>query len=49
MNTLYTHTTPTDRQKGNYKFGQTNRTADARIKEQARTAMSENPEKLWEG
>lgn len=49
MNTLYTHTTPTDRQKGNYKFGQTNRTADARIKEQARTAMSENPEKVWEG
>jgi hypothetical protein len=49
MNTLYTHTTPTDRQKGNYKFGQTNRTADVRIKEQARTAMSENPEKVWEG
>jgi hypothetical protein len=49
MNTLYTHTTPTDRQKGNYKFGQTNRTADARIKEQSRTAMSENPEKVWEG
>jgi hypothetical protein len=43
------HTTPTDRQKGNYKFGQTNRTADVRIKEQARTAMSENPEKVWEG
>ena len=49
MNTLYTHTTPTERQKGNYKFGQTNRTADVRIKEQARTAMSENPEKVWEG
>jgi hypothetical protein len=49
MNTLYVHTTPTDRQKGNYKFGQTNRTADERIKEQARTAMSENPEKVWEG
>ena len=49
MNTLYTHTTPTDRQKGKYKFGQTNRTADVRIKEQARTAMSENPEKVWEG
>jgi hypothetical protein len=49
MNTLYAHTTPTDRQKGNYKFGQTNRTADVRIKEQARTAMSENPEKVWEG
>ena len=49
MNTLYVHTTPTDRQKGNYKFGQTNRTADVRIKEQARTAMSENPEKVWEG
>ena len=49
MNTLYVHTTPTDRQKGNYKFGQTIRTADGRIKEQARTAMSENPEKLWEG
>jgi hypothetical protein len=43
------HTTPTDRQKGNYKFGQTSRTADVRIKEQARTAMSENPEKVWEG
>lgn len=49
MNTLYAHTTPTERQKGNYKFGQTNRTADVRIKEQARTAMSENPEKVWEG
>jgi hypothetical protein len=49
MNTLYVHTTPTDRKKGNYKFGQTTRTADGRIKEQARTAMSENPEKLWEG
>lgn len=49
MNTLYVHTTPTDRQKGNYKFGQTMRTADGRIKEQARTAMSENPEKVWEG
>jgi len=49
MNTLYVHTTPTDRQKGNYKFGQTSRTADVRIKEQARTAMSENPEKVWDG
>jgi hypothetical protein len=49
MNTLYVHTTPTERQKGNYKFGQTTRTADGRIKEQARTAMSENPEKVWEG
>jgi metal-sulfur cluster biosynthetic enzyme len=49
MNTLYVHTTPTERQKGNYKFGQTSRTADGRIKEQARTAMSENPEKVWEG
>ena len=48
MNTLYVHTTQTDRQKGNYKFGQTMRTADSRIKEQARTAMSENPEKVWE-
>ena len=49
MNILYVHTTPTDRQKGKYKFGQTKRTADDRIKEQARTAMSENPEKVWEG
>lgn len=46
---LYVYTTPTDRQKGNYKFGQTRRTANGRIKEQARTAMSENPEKVWEG
>lgn len=49
MKTLYVHTTPTERQKGNYKFGETKRTADGRIKEQARTAMSENPEKVWEG
>ena len=49
MNTLYVHTTTTERRKGNYKFGQTSRTADVRIKEQARTAMSEDPEKVWEG
>lgn len=49
MNILYAHTTPTDRKKGNYKFGKTTKTADGRIKEQARTAMSENPEKVWEG
>jgi hypothetical protein len=49
MKTLYAYTTPTDRQKGNYKFGQTKKTADGRIKPQALTAMSENPEKHWEG
>lgn len=48
MNTLYAYTTATERTKGNYKFGMTKRTADGRIREQARTAMSENPEQVWE-
>lgn len=49
MRTLYVYTTATDRQKGNYKFGETTKTADGRINQQARTAMSENPQKVWEG
>lgn len=49
MKTLYVYTTATDRKKGNYKFGETSRTADGRIRQQARTAMSENLEKVWEG
>ena len=34
MNTLYIYTTETDREKGRYKFGETSRQAEARVKDQ---------------
>ncbi len=47
MNTLYIYTTETDREKGRYKFGETSRKADARVKEQ-QTGNSEGLDKLVE-
>lgn len=34
MNTLYIYTTESDREKGRYKFGETSRQAEARVKDQ---------------
>ena len=34
MNTLYIYTTETDREKGRYKFGETSRQAESRVKDQ---------------
>ncbi len=49
MNRLYSYTTQIERIRGRYKFGQSTKDADVRIKEQVKTGMSENPEKVFEG
>jgi hypothetical protein len=49
MNTLYSYTTQIERIRGRYKFGQSTKDADVRIKQQVKTGMSENPEKVFEG
>jgi hypothetical protein len=47
-NTLYIYTTESDRKLGRYKFGQTKRDAQQRIKEQDGTSNSEPLEKVFE-
>ena len=46
-NTLYIYTTESDRRLGRYKFGQTKRDAEQRIKEQDGTSNSEPLELIF--
>ena len=46
-NTLYIYTTESDRKLGRYKFGQTKREANQRVKEQDGTSNSEPLEKIY--
>lgn len=48
MNIIYIYTTESDRKLGRYKFGQTKRDAQQRIKEQDGTSNSEPLEKVFE-